>query len=146
MSLWSVLIWKKRICFFENALFSDFIMMMLRCGMLFYIYTNKYIIRWLYITMKPQGGYVFYTHIYIMILWWWDVMRTRWWLRSTTGSYGRPMIEVAYGEILSHSTEAVWEMVAREEWLECWHDASPMFDIPGSTLVWAEYILFFDFS
>ena len=28
-------------------------------------------------------------------------------LRSITGSYGRPVIEVAYGEILFHSTEAV---------------------------------------
>ena len=28
-------------------------------------------------------------------------------------------------------------MVAREEWLECRHDASPMLDIPGSTPVWA---------
>ena len=24
----------------------------------------------------------------------------RWWLRSTTGSYGRPVLEVAYGEFL----------------------------------------------
>ena len=28
-------------------------------------------------------------------------------LRSTTGSYGRPVIEVAYREIIFHSTEAV---------------------------------------
>ena len=63
-------------------------------------------------------------------------------LRSTTGSYGRPVIEVAYGETMIHSTEAVWEILAREEWLGCRHDASPMFDIPGSTLVWAPYILF----
>ena len=33
-------------------------------------------------------------------------------LRSTTDSYGRPMIEVAYEEILFHSTETVWELVA----------------------------------
>ena len=64
-------------------------------------------------------------------------------LCSTTGPYGRPMIEVAYGETLFHSTEAVWEIIAREEWLGCWHDASPMLDIPGSTPVWAQYILFF---
>ena len=67
-------------------------------------------------------------------------------LRSTTGSYGRPVIEVAYGENLFHSTEIVWEMIAREEWLRCWHDASPMLDIPGSTLVWDQYLLFFDFQ
>ena len=66
-------------------------------------------------------------------------------LRSTTGSYRRPMIEVAYGEILFHFTEAVGEMIARKEWLGWWHDASPMFDIPGSTPMWAPYILFFDF-
>ena len=36
-------------------------------------------------------------------------------LRSTTGSYGRPVIEVTYEEILFHSTEAVWELIAREE-------------------------------
>ena len=63
-------------------------------------------------------------------------------LRNTTGPYERPMIEVAYGETLFHSTEAVWEMKAREEWLDCWHDASPMLDIPGSTSVWAPYIIF----
>ena len=55
------------------------------------------------------------------------------------------MIEVAYGETLFHSIEAVWERIAREEWLGYRHDASPMFDIPGSTLVWAQYILFFGF-
>ena len=57
-------------------------------------------------------------------------------LRSTTGSYE---------EILFHSTETVWELIAREEWLGCRHDASPMFDIPGSTPVWAQCILFFGF-
>ena len=63
-------------------------------------------------------------------------------LRSTTGFYGRPVIEVAYEETLFHSTEAVWEMKAREEWLGCRHNASPMLDIPGSTSVWAPYIIF----
>ena len=66
-------------------------------------------------------------------------------LRSTTGSYGRPVIDVAYGKNMIHSTEAVWEILAWEKWLGCWHDASPMFDIPGSTPVWALYILFFYF-
>ena len=64
-------------------------------------------------------------------------------LHSTMDPYGRPVIEVAYGEILFHSTETVWEMVAREELLGCRHDASPMFNIPRSTPVWAQYILFF---
>ena len=64
-------------------------------------------------------------------------------LRSTTDSYGQPLIEVAYREMIFHSIEAVKEMVAREEWLGCRHDASPMFNIPGSTPVWAQYIVFF---
>ena len=84
--------------------------------------------------------------LYIMILHWYDVIRTRWWLRSTTGSYGRPVIEVAYGETLIHTIEDIWEILAREEWLGYRHDASPMFDIPGSTPVWAQYIYFLDFK
>ena len=66
-------------------------------------------------------------------------------LHSITGSYGWPVIEVAYGEILFHSTEVVWELIAREEWLGYRHDTSPMFDIPGSIPVWAQYILFSSF-
>ena len=37
-------------------------------------------------------------------------------------------------------------MLAWEEWLGCQHDASPIFDISWSTLVWATYILFPDFQ
>ena len=55
-------------------------------------------------------------------------------LRSITSPYGRPVIEVAYEE-----------MIAWEKWLKYWHDASSMFDIPGSTPVWAQCILFFEF-
>ena len=66
-------------------------------------------------------------------------------LHSTTGSYGRFVIEVAYGEIMIHSIKTVWEILAREKWLGCQHDVSPMFDIPKSTPVWALYPLFFDF-
>ena len=51
-------------------------------------------------------------------------------LCSTTGSYGRFVIEVAYGEILFHSTETVWELVAWEEWLGYRHDALPMLTYP----------------
>ena len=122
-------------------------MMMPQCGMLFYIYKYN-IIRWFYVMMKPRGGYVFDTHIYmyIMILRWWDVMRTQWWLRSITGSYGRLVIEVAYGETLIHSIETVWEILAQKEWLVCQHDASPIFDILGSTPIWAQYIYFLDFK
>ena len=67
-------------------------------------------------------------------------------LHSTTGPYGRPVIEVAYGEMIFHSTEVVWEMLARKEWLGCRHDASPMCDIPRSTPVWAPYIYFLIFQ
>ena len=55
------------------------------------------------------------------------------------------MIEVAYGETMIHSTKAVWEMLAREECLGCRYDASLMFDIPGSTPVWAPYMIFSGF-
>ena len=51
--------------------------------------------------MKPRGGYVLlymymyrYNHDYVMDFYF-TVM-----LRSTTGPYGRPVIEVVYGEIL----------------------------------------------
>ena len=67
-------------------------------------------------------------------------------LRSTTGPYGRPVIEVAYGEMIFHSTEAVWEMIARKEWLRCQHDVSPMFDISKSTPMWALFIYIFYFN
>ena len=56
------------------------------------------------------------------------------------------MIEVAYGEMIFHSTEIVWEMLVREEWLWCRHDTSSMFDILRSTPVWAPYMLFPDFQ
>ena len=49
--------------------------------------------------MKPRGGYVFYIHIYndfIMMICHEDMVM----LRSTTGFYGRPVIEVAYGEMI----------------------------------------------
>ena len=63
-------------------------------------------------------------------------------LHSITGSYGQLMIEVAYGETIFHSTEAVRKMVAQEEWLGCRHNASSIFDILGSTPVWVPYMLF----
>ena len=63
-------------------------------------------------------------------------------LRSTTGSYGRFVIEVAYGEMILSLYRSCMEMIAQEEWLRCRHDASPMFDILGSTPVWAHYIIF----
>ena len=44
---------------------------------------------WLLIS---QSG-IWFTDLY----WWYD-LEIWWWLRSTAGSYGRPMLEVAYGE------------------------------------------------
>ena len=34
----------------------------------------------------------------LSILYRWDVLKIWWWLCSTTGSYGRPVLEIAYGE------------------------------------------------
>ena len=64
---------------------------------------------------------------------------------NTTGSFGQSMVETAYGEIMIHSIEAIWEILAREEWLRCRHDASPMLDIPGSTPMWAPHMIFSSF-
>ena len=50
------------------------------------------------------------------------------------------------GRQLFHSTEAVWEMLARKKWLGCRHDSSPMVDILGSTPMWAQYIYFWLFN
>ena len=43
---------------------------------------------------------------------------------------------------LFHSTETVWEMLAREKWLECQYDSSPMVDILGLRPIWAQYMYF----
>ena len=56
-----------------------------------------------------------------------------------------PVIKAAYREIMIHSTEAVMKMLSRKEWLGCRHDISPMVDIPGSTPVWAPYMIFSGF-
>ena len=92
------------------------------------------------------GMYIIYIiKLYDDFIWWWDVMKNRWWLHSTTSSYRRSVIETVYGETMIHSTEAVWEILAREEWLGCHHEASPMIDIPGSTPIWTQYIMFLVF-
>ena len=56
---------------------------------------------WMDLLMRPLAGYIFITYVY-MFTW------ARFWhgfyymviLCSTTGPYGRPMLEVAYGETL----------------------------------------------
>ena len=65
-------------------------------------------------------------------------------LCSTTGLYGRPVIEVAYGEmILSLYQDCVEDDSSRRM---VGVSASPMLDIPESTPVWAQYILFSGFQ
>ena len=62
-------------------------------------------------------------------------------LRSTTGPYGRPIAEVAYGEMLfSLHRGCMGVELGKSGW-----DVdmlSPMLDIPGSTPVWAQSVLF----
>ena len=88
--------------------------------------------------MMPRGGYVFsYTRIYIKKYDYVMDFNLMVMLHSTTSFYGWPVIEVAYEETMIQSIEVVWEILAREEWLGCRHDSSPIVDIPRSTPVWA---------
>ena len=91
------------------------------------VYINMYIIRWSYMMMRYHKETVM--------------------LRSTTGPYGRTCDRnrIWENDDSLHRGCCGW-WLAREEWLGCWHDASPMFDIPGSTPVWAPYLLFSDFQ
>ena len=66
-------------------------------------------------------------------------------LRSTTGPYGRPIAEVAYGEILfSLHRGCMGVKLGKSGWGV--DMMSPMLDIPGSTPVWAQRILFLSFQ
>ena len=67
-----------------------------------------------------------HVHDYVMVYFFILVI-----LRSTTGLYGRPILEVAYERYYFHSTEAVWELIAREEWLGCRHDVVHVETYPG---------------
>ena len=63
-------------------------------------------------------------------------------LRSTTGPYGRPIVEVAYGEMLfSLHRDCMGVELGKSGWGV--DMLSPMLDIPGSTPVWAQSVLFF---
>ena len=63
-------------------------------------------------------------------------------LRSTTGPYGRPITEVAYGEMLfSLHRGCMGVELGKSGWGV--DMLSPMLDIPGSTPVWAQFVLFF---
>ena len=65
-------------------------------------------------------------------------------LRSTTGPYGRPIAEVAYGETLfSLHRGCIGVELGKSGWGV--DMLSPMLDIPGSTPVWAHCISFLDF-
>ena len=63
-------------------------------------------------------------------------------LRSTTGLYGRPIAEVAYGEILfSLPRGCMGVKLGKSGWGV--DMMSSMLDIPGSTPVWAQCIFRF---
>ena len=93
--------------------------------MYFIMYTYSYF----YINYDYDTGF------YVMVM-----------LRSITGPYGRPMIEVAYGEMILSLHRGCIGDDSSEKWLGCRHDASFMFDIPGSTPMWAQNILFSGFN
>ena len=60
--------------------------------------------RWLSIMINESiYKYVYYTMILLMMRCHEDTVM----LHNNTGSYGQPMIEVAYGGTMIHSTEAV---------------------------------------
>ena len=84
--------------------------------------------RWLNILINM----LMYIHTYLMdMLWislWW------WWLRSTTSPYGRTFLEVAYEEIIFHSTETAWVIRAREKWLGYRHETSLMVNTSVGTV------------
>ena len=149
------------IIMYTNFKFVDGFYMMIR------FYDNNDIIWWsydnfiwLYMIWFWWCHDVAYWYIYIYIIWWYyKLIYYMMVLYDDEMSWGHgdgyvvlwaPMdgsvIEAAYGETIIHSTKAVWEILAREEWLGCRHDTSPMVDILGPTLVWAPYMIFFWFS
>ena len=67
-------------------------------------------------------------------------------LRSTTGPYGRLVIEIAYGEMIFSLHRDCMEDDSSGRVVGVSACASPMLDIPGSTPVWAQCILFSDFQ
>ena len=96
--------------------------------------------------IKSLGGNVFY-YVYIYSYFYVDhdydtgfhmtVM-----LRSTTGPYGRPVIEVAYGEMIFSLHRGCMRDDSSRRVVRVSVYASPMFDILGSTPVWAQCIIF----
>ena len=80
-----------------------------------------------------------YIHDYVMVYFFMLVI-----LRSTTGPYGRPIAEVAYGEIVFSLHRGCMGVELRKSGWGV-DMMSPMLDIPGSTPVWAHYILFWVF-
>ena len=64
-------------------------------------------------------------------------------LRSTTGPYGRPIAEVAYGEIVFFTPPRLYGRWAREEWLGCRHDVAHVRHTRVNTSVGSLYIVFF---
>ena len=104
----------------------------------------------LIVAIRPRGEQMFllnmlmYKLIYLMDMTWISVWW--WWLRSIIGTYGRHMIEVAYREMIFSLHRGCMGDDSLGRVVGCPHDASPMFDIPGLTPVWAPCISFFDFQ
>ena len=101
------------------------------------------------VSMTSRCGILVYNiwWYYMMIfIWWWDIMRTRWCYVILQTPMDEPVIEIAYGETMIHSTKAVVEILTWEEWLGCHHDTSLTVDIPESILVWAPYMIFLSFD
>ena len=87
-----------------------------------------------------------YYYIHLCVSWWWFhhgyfscfmVI-----LRSTTGPYGRPIAEVAYGEIVFFTPPRLYGRWAREEWLGCRHDVTHVGHTRVNTSVGSLYIVF----
>ena len=91
-----------------------------------YILINVYMIyRWIILMMKPLNGHVLlymyiylHDHDYVMdfYLWWYYVI-----LRALMDDLWQ---RSHMGRCYFHSTEAVRELIAREEWLGCKHDVA----------------------
>ena len=79
-------------------------------------------------------GHVYFMDFYFMVI-----------LRSIMGPYGRLMIEVAYREMILSLHQGCMgvDSSGRVDWGV--DMMSPMLDIPGSTPVWAQHILFSGF-
>ena len=111
--------------------------------------TNVFSNMWIFNVMYWWCHEMTYKYAVYIYIWNKDDMR-KWFYGDDYVVLRAPMDDLLWrshmGRWYFHSIEAVWEMKAQEEWLGCRHDASPMFDILGSTPVWAQCIIFSGFS